>query len=135
MLRPSVLNILLYIFTKYLLFFILLACLDNRFTSIVIRNSNSNAQLLSNSLYYLLCILFYILIVLILFSAPTYLAFKVKRGLLFVPITLAILACEYFFYTYAASQTDRHAGLYESAFSVLVLCLFFYKQIRSLRWR
>jgi len=129
MLKPKFLNILLFLFVKYVVFFVILAFIGDRFKSLVIKNSDNTRELISNTGYYSLYILFYTLIGMIVFALPIYFTFRVKSPIFFVLLISAILIAEYFFYTYMASTTNLMNGVYNGIISILLLLLFFYRHI------
>jgi hypothetical protein len=132
MTKPTFINILSYLFVKYIAFFVLLAFKEDRFKDLVIKNSMNNQDLFMNSFYYVVYILVHILFFMLIFSAPMYVSFKVKNLIYFVIIIAAILIAEYFFYTWSASQTDLMNGVYNGIISILFLLLFFFRNINCL---
>lgn len=79
--------------------------------------------------YYLWLFLFLPIVCMVIFSAPVYFSFKVKRPIYFTLIIIAVLIVEYFFYTWSASQADLMNGVYNGLISVAFLLLFFYRYI------
>ena len=124
MLKPTLKNILIYLFVKYLIFFIILAFLGGRFKSIVIANSENKQQIFSNSVYYFLQIAIFSFLLMLIFSIPMYGIFKIKNWIYFVPMIILFLVTGYLFYTYLASQTDRMNGIYNGAISIILLIFF-----------
>ena len=129
MLKPKFLNVLLFLVVKYIVFFVVLAFIGDRFKSLVIKNSDNTRELISNTGYYSVYILFYTLVAVIVFSLPIYFTFKVKNPIYFILLISAILAVEYLLYTNLASTTDLMNGVYNGIISILFLPLFFYRHI------
>jgi hypothetical protein len=77
--------------------------------------------------YYLWLFLFLPVVCNILFSIPTYFAFKVKKGIYFMLVISVVLLAEYFLYTYNATPADLMNGVYNAIISLVVLLLFFFK--------
>jgi len=125
MLRPAFKNIILFYFVKYILFYLFLMFKNNDYTFIEI-NSLRNSE---DVIYYLWIFLFLPVLCIILFSIPTYFAFKVKRGIYFILVISVVLLAEYFLYTYYASQTDLMNGVYNAIISLAVLLLLFFRSI------
>ena len=128
MLRLRILNILIYFLVKYFAFYILLMFKNNDFTFLELNNIRNGEDLF----YYLWLLLFLPVVSMIIFSAPIYFSFKVKKGIYFILIIGVILIAEYFLYTYLASQMDSMNGVYNGIISLLFLFLFFFKAIRSI---
>ena len=129
MLKPKFLNVLLFLVVKYIVFFIVLAFIGDRFKSLVIKNSDNTRELISNTGYYSVYILFYTLVAVMVFSLPFYFTFKVKNPIYFILLISAILVVEYLVYTNLASTTDLMNGVYNGIISILFLLLLFYRHI------
>ena len=125
MLKTTFKNILVYIFIKYVLFYIFLMFKNNDFSFLKL-NALKTGQ---DWFYYLWLFLFLPVISMILFSAPLYFTFKVKKAIYFIIFISMILVAEYFLYTYFASQANLMNGVYNGIISLLLLLLFFSKQI------
>lgn len=125
MLKPSILNILIFWFVKYLAFYILLMFKNNNYTLIGLSELKSG----EDWFYYLWIFLFLPIVCMLIFSAPMYFLFKVKSPIYLVLIIAVILIGEYLFYTWSASQSNLMNGVYNGTISVLFLLLFFYKSI------
>ena len=125
MLRPLFRNILLFFFVKYFLFYILLMFKNKDYSLIQISSLQSSQDVF----YYLWIFLFLPILSIIFFSVPMYFIFKVKSGVNFILLMSAILVAEYFLYTYFASQADLMNGVYNGIISLLLLWLFFFKDI------
>jgi hypothetical protein len=125
MLKPSFKNILLYILLKYLLFYVFMMFKNNDFRILHFYNLKNG----EDWFYYLWLVLFVPVLNMILFWAPIYFIFKTKKAIYFVLLMSVILVAEYFLYTYLVSQLDLMNGVYNGIISLLVLLLFFFKQI------
>lgn len=128
MMKPTILNILLYIFLKYVAFYVLMMFKNNDFYLFEI-NSIGNGE---DLFYYLWMFLFLPVACMIIFSAPLYFSFKVSHVVYFLLIAGAYLVVEYFIYTYLASQADLTNGIYNGIISVIFFLLFFFKPIKAL---
>lgn len=126
MLRPAFKNIILFYFVKYFLFYLILMFKNNDYTLIEI-NSLQNSE---DIIYYLGIFLFLPVLCIMLFSIPTYFAFKAKKVIYFILVISVVLLAEYLLYTYYASQLDLMNGVYNAIISVVVLLLFFFKPIQ-----
>lgn len=129
MLKPSYRNVIIYLFLKYLVFFLILALANNRFKSLVIDNATSTHGIIINAAYYLLYVFIFMSILTFIFSAPVYYAFKVKNAIYFILIIIGFLVVEYLVYTYLASQTNLMNGVYNGIISLLILIIIFFKNI------
>ena len=127
MLKPTFINVLLFIFAKYLVFYILLMFKNNDYSLIQIGNLK-NAQ---DVFYYFWIFLFLPVTNIILFSVPIYFILRVKRIAYFILLLVVVLVAEYFFYTYFASQTNLMNGVYNGIIGLLLLYLFFFKHIEA----
>ncbi len=126
MLKPKLLNILLYLFVKYLIFdiFQLVKEYFNGFKSWGIHNGQG-------FFYYLVYTQTFTLIFMLLFSAPIYFTFKVKNIIYFILLMSVILVAEYFVYVYLTSHKLLNTdGIINEIISLLLLLLFFLKPIR-----
>ena len=129
MLKPRFLNIIFYIFVKYVVFYVFMMFKNHIFTLIEINELKTGSAVF----FYLWTFLFLPVVCCVVFSAPIYYTFKLKRTLYFVLSISAILMAEYFLYTYFASESDLKNGIYNGVISILFLLLFFYNYI-PVRW-
>jgi hypothetical protein len=129
MLKPKFSNVLLFLAVKYIVFFVVLAFIGDRFKSLVVKNSENTRELISNTGYYSLYILLYTFVGVVVFSLPLYFTFKVKSPVYFILLIAAILVVEYLLYTNLASTNDLMNGVYNGIVSILFLLLFFYRHI------
>lgn len=132
MLKISFLNILLCLLTKYVVFFILLAFIDNRFKTLVIDTAQDGQGIFINSIQYILHVLIFSFVLSLIFSAPLYYSFKTNNIIYFLLIIIGYLVAEYFVYTYLASPKDLTTGVYNGIISIAFLLFFFYKPISSI---
>jgi hypothetical protein len=131
MLKPSIKNIILYLLVKYVIFFIFLALVNNRFKSLVIDNSVNEHDLVVNTFYYVLYVLIFIFFLVLIFLFPLYFAFKLKHPLYFILLIIAFLSVEFFVYTYSASQKNLVNGIFNAILSLIFLFIFFFKEIKA----
>ncbi len=125
MIKVKYWNIVIYIFTKYLFFYIFMMFKNNDFTLIALNKLKTS----SNWLYYFYEFSMLPIIISILFSAIIYRSFRVKNRFLFLFINIFVLTIEYFLYTYFASQLDLLNGIYNVIISLIIFVIFFYKAI------
>lgn len=126
MLKANFFNILLYIFIKYLVFYLFMMFRNDNFYLI-----NPGIRDGADLFYYLWMFLFFPIIICILFLFPLYYSFKLKKNVYFILINIIILGIEYYLYTYLASQLDLWNGIYNLIISIILFYIFFYKPIRS----
>lgn len=124
MLKPSFRNILLYLLTKYIVFYVFMMFKNNDFYFVHpgIRNG-------TDLFYYLWIFLFLPVVCMFVFSVPLYLVFKKKNTIYFILIIIMFLVVEYFIYIYFASQANLVNGLYNGVISLLMLSVFFFRHI------
>jgi hypothetical protein len=125
MFKNSFKNIILYIFVKYLIFYVVLMFKNNNYMLIRIDELKTGGDWF----YYLWIFLYLPIVSTILFSVPIYFSFKLKKNLLFTLLIGAVFIAEYFLYTYLASTTDRMNGVYLEIIGILIFLLFFYRHI------
>jgi hypothetical protein len=129
MLKPKFSNILLFLFVKYIVFFLALAFMGGRFKLLVINNSGNRQELFSNTGYYLSYIMIFTMLGILIFSAPIYFILKVKNAIYFVLLISGVLVGEYLLYTSLASTSNLMNGVYNGIISILFLLIFFYRHI------
>lgn len=125
MLKPTAPNILLYIFLKYIAFYVFMMFKNNDFYLLEVNNIENGEDLF----YYLWIFLFLPVVCMVVFSAPLYFSFKVGNAIYFLLTIGVYLVVEYFIYTYLASQADLVNGLFNGLISVM---FFFYFSINQL---
>ncbi len=132
MYKPTFPIILLCLFVKYIVFFFIIAFVNNRFKTLVIDKSVNGQELFVNTLGYCIYALIFIFFLMLIFSMPIFFAFKVKNIIYFSILLSVILVIEYFIYTYLASQLNPINGVCNVMISLVFLILFFYRQIISI---
>ena len=84
---------------------------------------------LEDLFYYLWTFLFLPVLISIILLVPLNYTFKIKNGLYFLLVINLVLVTEYFIYTFLASQLNLWNGIYNAIIGLLLLGLFFYKEI------
>jgi len=125
MMKVSFRNIVVYIFLKYLIFYIFLMFRNNDYTLI----SVSTLQTFQDWFFYLFIFLFLPVLNILLFTGPIYYLLKLKKITLFVILWVVCLLIEYVIYTRSASQLDLMNGVYLEIIGILLFLLFFYRHI------
>jgi hypothetical protein len=128
MLSSKLVNIILWVLIKYLIFYAFLAFKNDNYYFFKV-NEIENGQ---DLFYYLWMLLFLPAVYCIVFLAPLYFIFKVKHPIVFLLLIIALFIAEYFLYTNLASTADFKNGLYNMAIGLLLLLLFFFKPIASI---
>jgi len=130
MIKPSFLKIILYLFVKYLVFFTVLAFLDNRYKNIVINNSKYADDIVINSIYYIVEVLFAVLLYIVIFFLPLYLLLKIKNILFLLLAFLLLIIIEYFVYEATSSYIHMDIdGIINEIISFIFFFVFFGKFI------
>ena len=133
--KPSFLKVGLYLFTKYLVFFIVLAFLDKRYKTIVLGNAKNADDIVLGSFEYLLEVLFATFLLILVLSIPVYLLFKLNNITCTLLAFFALITVEYFIYEAAASYIHFDIdGVINGFISVIFFPIFFGKFIASLRF-
>lgn len=125
MFKPTFSKILIYIFVKYLFFYIFMMFKNENYALV----SFGQLESFQDVFYFLFIFLSLPLINSFVLSLPLYNVFKIKNIYYFSIAVLLILAIEYILYTYLASQADLWNGIYNGIISLLFLSLFFFKSI------
>jgi hypothetical protein len=125
MMKLSFKNIVVYIFLKYLVFYVFMMFRNKNYTLVRI----NELKTFGDWFYYLWIFLFMPVIITILFSAPLYFSFRLKQFYFFALVMGAVFVAEYFLYTYLASQLDLMNGVYNAIIGILLFFLFFYRHI------
>lgn len=128
MLRPTVPNIILFWFVKYIAFYIIMMFKTDNFAFIKVSEIKNGEDLF----YYLWIFLFLPVVASLLLTTPLYFSFKVKNIMYFILIVGIILFVEYFGYTYSSSTLDFTNGIYNGILSVLFLLFLFFRHISTL---
>lgn len=129
MFKPTFLKVLLFLFVKYMVFYVFLMVKNNDYRLLEVDNLKGGHTLS----YFLLIMLPYPLINMLLFSAPIYFSFKVKNIIPFVLIIASFVVAEYFVYVFFTSEKNVDMnGVYNGIISLLFFFLFFLKPIRAI---
>ena len=132
--RPSFANIIFYLFIKYIVFFIVLAFLDDRFKTIVLDNSKDVDDIWINSFFYFFEVLFATFLFILIHIIPLYLILKLRKALYLLPLLFFWVIIEYFIYEAGASYVHfDKAGIINGIISILLLLVFFGKFIFSFK--
>jgi len=125
--RPSFLRTLSFLIVKYILFFIVLGFLDDRYKDIVFNRTKGSDVVLAGVEYFLEILFTTFLLTLVLF-VPFYLLFKLKKTLYILPAFLVLVVAEYFLYEATCSYIHLDIdGIINSVLSVFFFFLFFWK--------
>ena len=127
MLRPSILNIVLFWFVKYILFYLFLMLKNDNYAFIKFNELETS----EDWYYYLWLFLFMPVLCSVLLTAPVYFSFKVKTTTAQILILLAVFVIEYLLYTYLASPANFWNGVYSAILGVIIFAFFFYKYLPS----
>lgn len=126
MLKSKFLNLVIYIFIKYLIIFLLFMVKNNNFKLLELNNIRNGQDLF----YYLWIILFFPIIDVILFSVPLYYSLKTKNKVYFVLSLLTVFSIEYLMSVYFTSQKIFDIDvLVKVIIGVIVFLIFFYRNI------
>lgn len=125
MFEPTIKKIVLFIFIKYLAFYIFMMFKNGNYALIKL----NELRTLQDVIYYMWIFLFLPTLVSILFTAPIYYAFKTYQPALFVLIIGLFFVAEYYIYTNLASQIDLNNGLYNAFLGLLFLIILFFNPI------
>lgn len=126
MLKPSVVNILLFWFVKYILFYILQMFKSGNYALIEFDKLETK----EDWYYYLWIFLFLPIMCIVIFTAPMLMSFRTKTPLYFTLVIAAVVIAEYLLYTWLASQADFTNGIYNGALTLLLFMLFFFRRIK-----
>ncbi len=106
MLKPKLQNILLFIFIKYLVFYIFLMFKNSNYALI----SVGNLKKFQDLFYYLIIFLTLPIVFSIVLLFPIYYLLKIRNAYGFILSMVGVLILEYFLYTFLASQANRNAN-------------------------
>lgn len=118
-----------YLFVKYIIFFVILAFIGNRFKEIVIDHAQTSSELIKLSLGYVLYILFYITVMVLIFCAPLYYILLIKNGINCLLLLIVFYAVEFWAYWRLFSPSDIFPAVYNAIIGIGFLNLFFYRQL------
>lgn len=127
MFKPKTQNILLFIFGKYLVFYILLMFKNENYALVSLDELNS----FQDVFYYLVIFLTLPIVFSILLLLPIYKILKLRNLYYFIGAIIGLLIFEYFVYTYLASQSNFWNGIYNGMLTILFFGLFFYRSIKA----
>ena len=125
MLKPTYINVIIFIFLKYLIFYIFMMFKNDNYYLV-----NPGIKNAFNLFYYLWMFLSLPLVISIIFSVPIYYLFKIKKIIYFIFISVVVLAIEYAIYTYFVSQLDLWNGIYNMIIGVVLFIIFFRNSIK-----
>ena len=131
MFKATLINSFLYATIKYIIFFIVLAFIGNRFKHIVLDNAKTSSEIFSLTLNYILHVSIYMIPLILIFSFPIYFIMKIKKSVFFLLSIVLFFIGEYYFYTYLYAPSNKILGIYNIIISIILLLVFFYKVIRS----
>lgn len=121
--KPTILNIILYAFVKYILFYIVLMFKDNNYNLLEVTTLQNS----EDWFYYLWLLLFMPILYILILSLPLYSTFKFKNTFYFIISLGGIFVIEYIMYTYFASKANYMNGVINGIIGIALLLLFFYK--------
>lgn len=114
-----------------MIFFFILAFIDDRSKHAVIDKSKTSSEMFTLSLNYLSYILIYMMPLVLVLSVPLYGAFKTKNGMYFSFFVTMFFLSEFGMYTYFYATSDPILGVYNVAIGVMVWIAFFYRSLQS----
>lgn len=129
MLKPSLRNILLFLFVKFLIFMMYAMVTSGNYKLLQIQNVKTAQDLF----YYLWLVLFFPTLSMIFFACPLYFSFRLKNVFLFAACVIALFLLEYVLYVYFTST--RHIdtkGVVNFLISVSLFILLFYQEIKKI---
>lgn len=127
MLKPNLKNSILFIFTKYLVFYIFMMFKNQDYTL----NSIFKLKTFVDWLYYLYLFLSLPIAYCMLFIVMLHYALTAKKKWICISILIVIFGMEYLIYTSLASSSNYFNGLYNAIIGAAVLWLFFYKTVKG----
>lgn len=126
MLKSKFSNVVIYVFIKYFIVFLLFMIKDNNLKLLKLNNIRNGEDLF----YYLWIVLFFPIIDIILFSIPLYYSFKIKNKVYFVLSLLIIFGVEYLMNVYFSSQKIFDIDVFiKVIIGIIVFLIFFYRVI------
>lgn len=128
MLKPSILNIILFWFVKYILFYLLQMFKSSNYALIEFNKLKTD----EDWYYYLWIFLFLPIACLVIFTVPMFFSFRIKNSLYFTLAIASIIIVEYILYTWLASQADLTNGLYNGTITILLFLIFFFRRIKTI---
>ena len=128
MLRPKLVNIVLYFFIKGSIFYLGLMLLNNDFSRMSSQDIK-NKEVFSSLFQFFLSLP---LVCSLFLAAPLYYLFKIKNALLFTLLLLIFFIIEFIVTSYVASMFHISNNVYSIVFGVFIILILFYKSIFSL---
>jgi len=129
MYKNNRLNIFIYLFVKYIVFFIVLAFISDRFKNNVVDNAVTSREMFKLTGQYIMYVLIYTLPLVLIFIFPLYHILIIKRTKFFIIYIILLFSSEYIIYTYLYASSNKILGIYNLGIGVILLWLFFYKSI------
>lgn len=124
-------NIVLFIFSKYLVFAVVLATLDSRFRLLVTDRSKTTSDWIVNTFHYFMYVLLVIIVFIAIFSLPFYFLFRINNKILFLLAMLSILLVDSVCYVWFNATGNLEYGAIDLLVGILMMLLFFFKPIRQ----
>ena len=130
MLKPKYWKVVLFLFVKTIVFCFMIAFVNNRYISYV-TDPHRGGSMLGNTIYYINYILILgVIPSIIIFSAPVYFSFWIKRPLFFIAAIGAIFSLDYFFYSRLQGFANNMERYYFWISNVCCFLVFFYRPIK-----
>lgn len=122
MLKPTFLNVLLYILVKYIAFYFFLMIIRGDYKLLEGDVGGSLA-------YFFIMMLPLPILSMVLTGVILYFSFKAKNSYVFFLIVISALMIDYFVYTHLASPSNLVNGIYNEAVGIVFFVVFFYGAI------
>ncbi len=126
MIKPTFLNICIFLFTKCIVFYFFLMIANNDFTMLKGIFHIKNGK---DLFYYLWIVLVFPILDIVFFSLPIYYSLKKKK--IWLSVIFACFIIEYLLFVYSKKNILNIDAAVNFIISVILLLLFFYKTIRS----
>ena len=123
--KPRISNIVLYVFTKYFLFYILIMFLGKNYGLIKIGSLKNPVDWI----FYFYIFLSLPVAYLMTLGSPLYFTFRIKSKFYFTFTLAGIFIAEYFIYTALASPGNLSNGIFNAIIGLTLLLIFFYKSM------
>ncbi len=133
MFKINLINSFVYLLIKYIIFFLILAFIGDRFKHVVIDNAETSSEMFKLTLGYIVYILIFAIPMILVFGFPLYYILKIKKWWSFIVCIIIFYCVEYFVYTFLNSQKYFYDwnGIYNALIGIILLGIFFHKTIRS----
>ncbi len=130
MLKPAYWKVVLFLFVKTIVFSFMIAFVDNRYISYVI-DPHRGGSIPGNTIYYINYILIFgVIPSIIIFSAPIYFSFWIKRPLFFIAAIAAIFSLDYLLYSRMDGFANNMEQYYFWISNVFCFSVFFYRPVK-----